>query len=56
MRKHTWIILETATGRAVTEVFNEKLLEYLNTEKYHAVTALEYLGGLNRKIKRGEMY
>jgi hypothetical protein len=49
----SWIITEKATGNAIAETFLRHVAEAVNTEKYEAVPAMEYLQGLNRKIKEG---
>lgn len=47
----SWVIINKATGNAVMETFNRRYAEAVNNEKYQAVPVLEYLHGLNRKIK-----
>lgn len=48
----SWIITEKATGNAIAETFLRHVAEAVNTEKYEAVPIMEYLQGLNRKIRR----
>lgn len=43
-----WVIVEIATGRAVMETFNERLVKALNVDRYKAIRAGEYLASLNR--------
>lgn len=43
----SWIVKNKETGEAVTELFDPKQVEALNTAKYEAVPAKEYLEGLN---------
>lgn len=47
----SWVIINKATGEAVAETFLRHVAEAVNAEKYEAVPILEYLQGLNRKIK-----
>jgi hypothetical protein len=47
----SWVIREKATGKAIMETFNKRLLDKLNTAKYEAVPALQHLQELNRTIK-----
>jgi hypothetical protein len=44
----SWVFVERATGKAVMETFNPKLVAKLNTEKYRAVPIGEYLAGFNK--------
>ena len=46
-RDSSWIIRNKATGEVVMETFDEAKVDALNTEKYEAVPALEYLQELN---------
>ena len=46
----SWFIVEKATGKAVTELFkDDPRIHKLNTSKYKAVPANEYLASLNRR-------
>ena len=47
MRTSSWVICEKATGRAICEVFSERLAAAVNTTKYEAVPVLRYLQQLN---------
>ena len=47
----SWIIVNKSTGAAVCELYNPKTVAKINTVKYKAVPALEYLYMLNRNIK-----
>lgn len=49
----SWIITDKSTGNAIAETFLRHVAEAINTDKYDAVPVLEYLQGLNRKIKEG---
>lgn len=51
MRSGSWVIVNKATGAAVYETFSPKLVRRVNTAKYKAVPALEYLQALNARIK-----
>lgn len=43
----SWVVIEKATGKAVTELFSRSLVDKLNAAKYEAVPALLYLESLN---------
>jgi len=47
----SWVIVEKGTTNSILEVFNENLLDRLNTEKYEAIPIRKYLGLINAKIK-----
>ena len=47
MATQSWVIVEIATGKAVMETFNERLVKALNVDRYKAVRAHEYLASLN---------
>jgi hypothetical protein len=47
----SWVIVENNTGNAIFETFNEALIKKLNLSKYKAMPILEYLQGLNNRIK-----
>lgn len=51
MRNHTYIIVEKSTGNAVMEFFSASIIPHINEARYEVMTAMEYLGGLNQKIK-----
>lgn len=46
----SWVIKEKATGAIVLETFNAKVVDALNTVKYHAVPIQEHLAGLNKSL------
>lgn len=46
----SWIIRDKATKAVVGEFFNDKLRAALNTDKYEAVPAADYLAELNTPI------
>lgn len=47
----SWIIINKQTGQAITEIFSYSLVKRLNTEKYQAKEAGEYLGELNQQLR-----
>lgn len=47
----SWVIRERATGDTVMETFDRRAVEALNTEKYEAVPARQYLEGFNRATR-----
>lgn len=51
----SYVIVEKRTGFAILETFDKKLAEKIDAEKYEAVPVLEYLYGLNAKIKAGKI-
>ena len=44
----SWVIVNKSTGAAVLETFNKSTAEKINFKKYQALTALQYLTGLNK--------
>ena len=47
----SWIIVNKETGKSVCELTNINNVKRINTKKYEALAALEYLVRLNREIK-----
>ena len=47
----SWIIKNKQTGEVMLEIFSQKLLARLNTEKYEAVPAMAYLVGEAKRLK-----
>lgn len=47
MAVQSWVIVEIATGKAVMETFDARLVKALNADRYRAVRAGEYLASLN---------
>ena len=47
----SWVIVNTVTGFAVFETFNENTAKTVNPKFYKAVPILEYLQNLNKSIK-----
>ena len=48
---HSYIVLDKATDKAVTELFSKALTDRVNTKKYYVMTAYGYLCRLNKQIK-----
>jgi len=48
---HSYIVLDKATDKAVTELFSKALADRVNTKKYYVMTAYGYLCRLNKQIK-----
>jgi hypothetical protein len=48
MRTVSWVIIETATGRAVLETYQKSITEKVNTDKYLVIPILLYLQNLNK--------
>jgi hypothetical protein len=51
MKTASWIIVRKSDGTAILETFSDAIARAINTEKYSAMPALEYLQNLNRSIK-----
>jgi hypothetical protein len=51
MKTASWVIVETATSRAVLETYSERLKDAINQDKYTAIPILEYLQRLNQSIR-----
>jgi intergrase/recombinase len=47
----SWIIVRKGTLDSVAEFFDRATVERVNGERYDALTALDYLGRLNRQIR-----
>lgn len=48
----SWVIREKEGGKVIMETFDKKKVDALNTEKYEAIPAYEYLTQLNEQIKK----
>jgi hypothetical protein len=48
----SWVIVETATGRAVMETWQPAIVEKINREKYHATPIVEWLSSFNQAAKK----
>lgn len=51
-RPASWFVVDKSTGEIVMETSNKAAVDALNTSKYEAFEAYDYLAGLNRSIKR----
>lgn len=47
----SWMICRKSDGVAIVEVWNKSVADKINTEKYVAIPARQYLEELNRKVK-----
>jgi len=47
--KHSYIVIDLKTNKAICELFSKKLADRINTNKYKVMTAYDYLCGLNSK-------
>lgn len=54
-KESSWIIREKDGGKVILETFDKKKVDALNTEKYEAIPAYEYLTQLNEQIKKGNV-
>ncbi len=54
MKIGSWVIIENLSKLAVCELFSESLVNKINTAKYTAIPAGEYLAGINRSIRTGK--
>lgn len=52
MTTASWVIVDIKTGKAVMETWNKKIADAVDTKKYVVVEVLEYLVGVNAKIKK----
>ena len=55
MKTASWVVRRLENGEVLFETFNPRILDVLNTDKYEAVPIMDYLIGLNRKIKSGSV-
>lgn len=53
--RNSFIIIDKVTNIAIVEIWNEDLLEHLNTTKYEVKTAYEYLCELNKITQINKM-
>lgn len=49
----SWVVVSKATGEAVFETFQKKLVDKVNLEKYDVMPIHDYLIFVNKKIKAG---
>ena len=54
MRAGSWVIVSRDTGLPVVELFDERIVQRINTERYEVLTALEWLQRLNHQIKSSD--
>ena len=47
----SWIVASKATGKAVLETFDPKVVKAINTTKYEVYTSLQWLQKVNRESK-----
>jgi hypothetical protein len=47
----SWVIVRKSDGESVCETFSRKFAEAVNQERYDVLTAADYLGRLNKKIR-----
>lgn len=47
----SWVIVSRSDGMPIMEVFDHRLIDRLNVEKYRAVPIGEYLAELNSAIR-----
>ena len=47
----SWVIVDKQTGLAIMETSNVAIIGKINTSKYRALTAMTYLGTVNKSIK-----
>ena len=48
----SWVVIDRATGKAVLEIFNRKLAERLNFDKYRLETAGQWLPTLSKGTEK----
>ncbi len=47
----SWVIVNRATGESVLETFSRAVAERVNQDSYEVMTAAEWLGRVNRKVR-----
>lgn len=47
----SWIIVSRDTGASVFETFNRSTAERVNQDRYEVLTAADYLGRFNARIR-----
>jgi hypothetical protein len=47
----SWVIVEKHTGKAIIEIFDKRIIEFINSEKYEAKAIRQYLAHFNAKIQ-----
>ena len=48
----SWVVIDRATGKAVLEIFDRKLAERLNFDKYRLETAGQWLPTLSKGTEK----
>ncbi len=51
MDNHTYIVVDKQTQVGVWEFYNPQIVGLINTDRYYVLTALDYLGMINRRLK-----
>jgi len=47
----SYIIVEKSTQKVICELFEQSSIDALNTKKYQAIPAFEYLQNFNKQLK-----
>lgn len=47
----SWVIVERATGKVITELFEKRNVDRLNRSKYEAIPIGQYLASVNRAAR-----
>lgn len=50
----SWVIVRRDTGQGVLETFSRAVCERVNAASYEVLTAADYLGALNARIRAGQ--
>ena len=51
----SWVIVETATNKAICETYSIRTVDAINKAKYKAVPILEYLQAFNKAVKNEQI-
>jgi hypothetical protein len=51
----SWVIVETATNKAICETYSMETVAAINKAKYKAVAILEYLQAFNKAVKHDQI-
>lgn len=51
----SWVIVRRDTGQGVFETFKRSVAEKVNGASYEVLTAADYLGRLNARIRAGQV-
>lgn len=52
---NSWIIEEIDTGKAVLETMDQRIPKHLNTQKYRAWLAIDWLREFNRRANSDDL-